>query len=188
MAHWTLAKALQTLRSQVDAAHPRRSKKSDGTIGDAKHSARKSDHNRNARGYVNAIDLTHDPAGGFDSYKFAEHLRNKRDPRISYVISNRRIFSSITAPWEWRKYNGANPHSQHVHVSVRQSGETNAGLWQMPPRVVAAGIADIPDRPVSPDSLPDATDVADRCYWEDVVDKGLEDDSGEVDESGAEGV
>ena len=183
MAHWTLAKALATLRSQVDSMYPKRSKRSDGSIGDAKHSARKSDHNRNVRGYVNAVDITHDPRGGFDSYKFAEHLRNTRDPRISYVISNGKIFSSSVAPWQWRKYNGANKHDHHVHISVRQTGETSGGLWQMPPRVTAAqGFAAVPEVPPDADSLPDATDSEDRCFWEDVIDKGTEEDTGEVDQ------
>jgi len=119
MAHakWQLNPVLAKLREQVDAMAPRRSKKSDGTIGDAEHAARKSDHNPNEFGIVNALDLTHDPANGFDAGKFAEALRLSRDPRIAYVIWNRRIFSSTVQPWIWRKYNGA-PHDHHVHVSV----------------------------------------------------------------------
>lgn len=115
---WRLAKSLETLRSQVNTAAPRRKKTSDGTIGDQAHAARVSDHNPNRAGVVQALDLTHDPAGGFDSYKFAETLRQNKDPRVKYVISNGRIFSSITQPWVWRSYSGSNPHSAHVHVSV----------------------------------------------------------------------
>jgi hypothetical protein len=72
-------------------------------------------------GVVSALDLTHDPKNGFDSYAFAEHLRRTKDPRIKYVISNRRIFSSVTRPWEWRKYTGSNGHTSHVHVSVHMA-------------------------------------------------------------------
>ena len=47
-------------------------------------------------GVVSAIDITHDPKGGFDSYAFAEWLRTKKDKRIKYVISNKRIFLRIS--------------------------------------------------------------------------------------------
>lgn len=117
---WRLAKALEHLRDQVNAKYPGRSKASDGTIGDTAHSARKSDHNPDAGGVVRALDLTHDPRNGFDSYKFAEHLLHVQDPRLSYVISNGKIGSGPRgpSPGVWRKYTGANPHDHHVHISV----------------------------------------------------------------------
>ncbi len=40
-----LSKSVVQLREQADDAYPDRDRKSDGTIGDAKHSTRKSDHN-----------------------------------------------------------------------------------------------------------------------------------------------
>jgi hypothetical protein len=121
------------LRSQVDAAHPNRATFNDGWIGDAAHQARKSDHNPNAAGVVQALDLSHDPAHGFDSYAFAELLRQKRDPRIKYVISNGRIFSSAVSAWQWRKYTGADSHSHHVHVSASDSPSLydNGAMWDI---------------------------------------------------------
>lgn len=113
-----IAKSLATLRTQVNAALPKRSKSSDGWLGDQAHAARKSDHNPNSAGVVQAFDITHDPAGGFDSYAFAEHMRLQRDSRIKFVISNGRIFSSTEKPWQWRKYSGSNRHDRHVHISV----------------------------------------------------------------------
>jgi peptidoglycan hydrolase-like protein with peptidoglycan-binding domain len=125
MADWRLAHSLEKLRAQVNAARPNRSKSSDGSIGDAAHASRSSDHNPwisdGSMGVVSAIDITHDPKGGFDSYAFAEWLRTHKDKRIKYVISNRRIFSSVTSPWTWRPYSGSNPHDHHVHVSVQSS-------------------------------------------------------------------
>ncbi len=119
---WRIAKSLLTLRDQVNAAHPDRRKENDGTIGDAAHASRTSDHNPWVRdddmGIVTAMDITHDPAHGVDTYAMAEIMRQNRDPRIKYVISNHRIFSSQSSPWQWRTYNGANPHDHHVHVSV----------------------------------------------------------------------
>lgn len=115
---WRVAKSLETLRSQVNAMAPGRDTSSDGTIGDLSHQGRKSDHNPDADGVVTAMDITHDPAHGVNAGELAEMLRLSQDPRIKYVISNRRIVSSKNSPWQWRDYNGANAHTKHVHVSV----------------------------------------------------------------------
>jgi hypothetical protein len=64
------------------------------------------------------MDITNDPSHGVDSEKLAESLIASRDPRILYVISNRKINSSVKSPWQWRAYNRSNPHDHHVHVSV----------------------------------------------------------------------
>ena len=115
---WRLAKSLGVLRDQVNSLYPNRSKVNDGTIGDASHSATVSDHNPNADGVVTAMDITHDPSHGLDAGKLAEILRLNKDHRIKYIISNRRIASSLVSPWVWRPYNGVNPHEEHVHISV----------------------------------------------------------------------
>lgn len=126
---WRLAEALVKLREQVNALAPRRSKASDGTIGDVAHAGRKSDHNPDARGIVCAIDITHDPAGGMDAGQLAETLRLRRDRRIKYVIFNKRIFSSAVSAWEWRPYTGANAHKKHVHISVMTDAVNDALPW-----------------------------------------------------------
>lgn len=115
---WRLAGSLVTLRTQINAEWPTRSRVSDGTIGDAAHRARKSDHNPNSAGVVCAMDITHDPQSGADMKLLAESLRASRDPRIKYVIWNERIFSSTNTPWQWRTYSGSNPHTKHLHLSV----------------------------------------------------------------------
>jgi len=119
---WRVAGALKRLRQEIDLLAPGRSKASDGSIGDAQHAASTSDHNpwvvADGMGVVTAIDITHDPAQGCDCALLAERLRQARDPRIKYVIWNRRIFSSVRQPWVWRSYSGANPHAHHIHVSV----------------------------------------------------------------------
>lgn len=122
MATWRLAKGLEQLRSQVNARWSNRSKASDGSIGNAEHSARTSDHNPDTDGVVKAIDITHDPLHGFDSYAFADMLLKNRDVRIKYLISNKRIASGDAGPqpWVWRKYTGANPHDHHCHISIKK--------------------------------------------------------------------
>ena len=120
---WRAAESLKRLREQVDARWPSRSKASDGSIGDAAHAARTSDHNPWIRvagvGVVSAIDITHDPVNGPDGLVLSELLIT--DPRIKYLIWNHRIWKSRTGQWE--PYRGVNAHTHHVHVSVRSEIE-----------------------------------------------------------------
>lgn len=114
------AKSLDTLLRQVNEMFPGRSKDSDGWIGDPLHAARASDHNPNEHGVVCAYDFTHDPSHGLDSEKLAETIRLSGDPRLGYVISNRKISNPLIGGGIWRQYTGLNPHDHHVHVSVKQ--------------------------------------------------------------------
>lgn len=124
---WRLAKSLETLRAQINTMFPSRAKASDGTIGDAAHASRDSDHNPwvkdGAMGVVTALDITCDAGDGADTEALAETLRLQRDPRIKYVIYDKRIFSACPAhgkpAWTWRRYTGRNPHTKHFHVSVQ---------------------------------------------------------------------
>jgi len=114
-----VARSLRTLYGEIDALAPQRDKRDDGTIGDARHRARKSDHNPDAQGIVRALDVTHDPAHGCDAGKIAEALRLAQDARIKYVIWARRIFyASGTQPYRWQRYSGSDPHTGHFHISV----------------------------------------------------------------------
>lgn len=114
---WRVANSLIKLRDQVNGAYPARSKASDGTIGNAAHAATASDHNPNAQGVVCGMDLTNDPAHGFDAHALAEKLRTHRHPALKYLISNKRIAGAWTG-WKWVAYTGINPHDKHIHVSV----------------------------------------------------------------------
>jgi hypothetical protein len=135
---WRVAGSLLALRKQVNEKYPTRAKAADGTIGDEAHASRASDHNpwikEGEMGIVSGMDITHDPAHGVDSYKLAEQLRVSRDPRLKYVISNGRIFSSLVSPWVWRKYNGSNKHSHHVHISVKETKKfyDDPAPWEVP--------------------------------------------------------
>jgi beta-lactamase superfamily II metal-dependent hydrolase len=136
---WRAAKSLITLRDQVNQRAPRRSKASDGTIGDAAHCQRTSDHNPWVRdgsvGVVTALDITHDPARGCDANTLAEAIRASRDPRVKYIIWNRRIANSAaiggSQPWQWRPYGGVNPHTRHVHISVKpdKASYDSTAVW-----------------------------------------------------------
>ena len=113
---WHLAPALDRLRDEVNAKWPNRSKASDGTIGDAAHSSRTSDHNPNSRRSVNAIDVT---AKGIDTDELIAAA--KRHPSVRYIIFNRRIMNRDIGNFRSRRYSGSNPHTQHVHISLYQS-------------------------------------------------------------------
>jgi Putative peptidoglycan binding domain len=137
--NWRVAKSLLRLREQVNIAAPNRDKSSDGTIGDAAHASRSSDHNpwvtEGGIGVVTAMDISNDPSHKVVSGDIAETLRKSRDSRIKYVISNKRIFSATSRPWEWRPYTGPNPHIAHVHISVNSAKKYYDDVkdWTLPP-------------------------------------------------------
>ena len=124
-----LARSLVQLRNEVNSRWPRRSMASDGWIGDAAHSARKSDHNPdwgapgNRRGVVRALDIT---TRGIDVDLLLKHTTN--DSRVAYVIYNRRIYTHSRG---WYRYTGSNPHTNHVHISIAHTptAENNTKLW-----------------------------------------------------------
>ena len=124
---YRLAKALVTLRAQINEMSPNRDKESDGWIGNAEHASRNSDHNpwvrHHGEGIVTAIDIDHDPSEGVDGLELRDQLIKSRDKRIKYIIWNRRIANRDpiggAAAWAWRPYTGSNPHDHHAHISVR---------------------------------------------------------------------
>lgn len=139
---WREAKSLLALREEVNTKYPNRSTVSDGTIGDAGHATRDSDHNpwvidNTGIGVVTALDLTHDPASGADMDELAHVLASQRDHRIKYIIRRRKIARSYDKPgilaWSWADYTGTNPHITHMHVSVlpEQSLYDNTSTWNL---------------------------------------------------------
>lgn len=123
-ADWRVAGSLEQLRSQLDELAPERSKASDGAIGDEDHRNRSSDHNPHfalaGMHYVTARDFTDDPDSGLDCDELAAALVRGADQRLKYIIWDRRILAGGggPSPWRWRPYNGANPHTHHLHLSV----------------------------------------------------------------------
>ena len=115
-----LCKAGIQLREQVDDMYMDRDRKSDGWIGDTRHSARKSDHNPDKNGIVRALDLDADlGAHKEEAYALVEKIRKcakRGDKRIKYIIYDGKIMSPIMN-WKRRKYRGANPHRSHFHIS-----------------------------------------------------------------------
>lgn len=148
------AKSLIKLLDQINAAFPHRGKASDGLIGDKAHQAegKASDHNPwviddHGIGVVRALDITHDPKHGCDTYALADRLRQARDSRVTYIISDRRITGTnhrnADGTWRWDHYDGDDPHTGHMHVSVSTTQRLYDGTaswagvaaakWLLPP-------------------------------------------------------
>lgn len=170
---WYIAKSLEVLRAQLNERAPNRSKVSDGGIGDAAHSARTSDHNPTSAGQVCARDFTNDPAGGMAGQWLADTLVASRDPRIKYIIWNRRILDTRPGmkPWTWQPYSGTNDHTHHVHVSVFAGvlGD-DARRWNL------GGPADQGDdvTPEQMNQLLDAINGVPKAVWNEPVQNALD--------------
>lgn len=145
---WRVAKSLEVLLKEINTAAPDRSKASDGAIGDKAHQDSDSDHNPNNSDVVCARDFTHDPSAGANMHEFAEYLRDQPHKTVKYIIWNKRIWSKARAGDGWRDYNGSNPHTKHMHVSV---GVGSDGQSRQPYDDTAPwGIADIEQTPQQP--------------------------------------
>lgn len=121
-----VAPAAQSILNQASALWPRRSKASDGTIGDKAHRLRRSDHNPDRTGVVLAADLTHDPRNGVDAHAWARWLATRNDRRVKYIISNGQVWYPRKG---WRKYRGSNKHTKHVHVSINKPYQNDTSPW-----------------------------------------------------------
>lgn len=167
---WRLAGCLRDLLDEVNAAHPGRSTKHDGTIGDEAHAARTSDHNPD-RGVVEAVDITAEAW----TEALADRLRalgRAGDPRMAggYVIFRRRI-ASPRQDWAWRKYTGSNPHEAHLHVSCTDDPDhyDAPGAWLEPPRRRAEPVASRSETrtavPTEGETMYLAQDTITKGYW-----------------------
>lgn len=165
-----LSKCAIQLREQIDDTFPDRDRSSDGWIGDARHSARKSDHNPDVSGWVRAIDVDRDLSGKAKPDlmpDLADQIRifAKRDPskRISYIIFNGKIASPILR-WKWRKYTGINQHHNHCHISFTKEADTNSKFLQIPMIGGSLNERVTESIKVVGKSLPSISDLA-VCRW-----------------------
>jgi hypothetical protein len=134
MKPW-LSKSAETLRRQINSTFADRDKRSDGWIGDSRHSATKSDHNPSLpSGVVRAIDIDIDLGGpANNAHYLADQLRllGKTDKRLAYIIFNHKIASPVLF-WKWRKYKGINPHTSHIHISFTALGDQDKRKFKLP--------------------------------------------------------
>lgn len=139
---WRLARSIDVLRAEANAANPARDHSSDGTIGDTRHAIEgTSDHLPlivvGGRGVVRALDLDVDGLDLPAAFERARALAHAgKLPQLLYLILNGRI----TAPdfSRWLAYKGDNPHVKHGHVSVSRDPArfdlaTPWGIFTAPP-------------------------------------------------------
>jgi hypothetical protein len=142
--------ALAVLR-QATALKPKRKKASDGLLPSAAHlkASPNSDHNTGL-----AVDLTHDPKHGIDCAEIFQKL--KEDERVSYLIFNKKIWSRQYAKSGNRPYSGSNPHTSHLHISIKpdMANDTSPWFWWMnQPKIinqVKAAVAAVPVKKAYP--------------------------------------
>jgi hypothetical protein len=138
------------LAQELNDVYDLRDKSSDGTIGDAAHASRKSDHNPwvkdgNGVGVVRARDIDEDldgntAPGTYDAKSLFDKLlalAKAGDPRLNgggYLIYEGHIYSEKNN-WAARPYTGANAHKQHVHVSfsLNAKGYDSNKSWGLRP-------------------------------------------------------
>lgn len=135
MADWHVDRGLETLVTQEKQKHPGMVV---GTIAGGGHTTTNTDHvpdpddKADPHG-VDAADFMIGPHfTAADAESLFQALLSHRDPRIAYVIHNRRIFSSTVSPWIVRKYTGtSNPHTIELHISVNDKHVRGNSPWDL---------------------------------------------------------
>lgn len=138
---WRKALSIEQLFDEANEACPSRNKASDGTIGDAAHASRSSDHNPwviddRGVGVVRAADVTHSPDHGVDGDVLVQRVAALlgKHPALgsgAYVIWEARIISTDRLSEGWRPYPGSNEHRAHFHISVAtaRAGYDSTARW-----------------------------------------------------------
>lgn len=160
---WRNCKASITLANEINARWPKRDHESDGTIGDAAHASRKSDHNpwvidAAGIGVVRARDLDEDLDGNkgngyMDAKVVFDHLlalARAGDDRLNgggYLIYEKKIYSERNN-WQGRDYTGSNDHDHHLHISfsLNAAGYDSTAPWGLFP----VGASQQPTTPEGP--------------------------------------
>lgn len=159
MAAWVLVPCLYALRAEVNTLAPNRDKRSDGTIGDARHQKHVSDHNDDEIGKVpvkdadnvhevHALDLDADlrepglTMGTVIAF-IVDRCRTGEEKRLTNIIWDRTIWSADNG-WKPRVYKGDNPHTEHAHLSASYNTryEASTASWHLEDIPVALTEAD----------------------------------------------
>lgn len=168
---WFLNNFLTSWRNAVNRKFVKRSKTSDGTIGDLRHQAESfSEHNPDRDGSVDAWDMDVNLQGSSNQTGSAAELKEvellikafQRLPESQLWIHNRVIANRDIGNWQRRPYHGVNPHDHHVHWQSRSSMEKVAVKANVledivvdainnPIRLVSHSTSTIPAWPTSPD-------------------------------------
>lgn len=120
-----LAASLKRLFGELDVIWPGRDRRTDGWIRWPKDGISVG-HNPDSKGCVHAIDVDKD---GIDQMWIINNIY-KNTNVLWYVIWNRGIWSNT---WGFTRhdYTGSNPHTDHMHIEIRQTStaENWSGSW-----------------------------------------------------------
>jgi hypothetical protein len=142
MSTWRLNTFLTTWRTSVNKHYPRRTKLSDGTIGDTAHQAESSsEHNPDPDGSVDAWDCdvnllgSSNPLGSTLEVAAMRGLlaEFQKQPQAQLWIFQRKIANRDVGNWKIRVYTGPSPHDHHCHFQSRQSQETRPYTGEVVP-------------------------------------------------------
>lgn len=165
---WRLVPAGVTLREQVNARWPNRDKASDGTIGDAAHQGRPSDHNPDADGWVHAIDIDEDLGEPGAMRALADELvalarRGEDGGRLKNLVYEGQVASGTYAStyWQWR--GSGYGHEHHLHISFTDAAERDGSPF--PLDILGA------DMPLSDDDINRIADAVWRKAFREYIDE-----------------
>jgi hypothetical protein len=129
---WYLNKFLTSWRDAVNNQFPKRTKLSDGTIGDQAHQAESSsEHNPDADGSVDAWDCDLNLLGSSNQLGSPAEVADMRkliaefqkQPQAQLWIFQRQIANRDVGNWKVRPYTGASAHDHHCHFQSKPTKE-----------------------------------------------------------------
>lgn len=144
---WYLNRFLTSWRDAVNAKYPKRTKRSDGTIGNAAHQAESfSEHNPDKDGSVDAWDMdvnllgSSNDTGSLEELAAIEALKAdfERQPGAQLWIHRGQIANKDIGGWRRRDYHGANAHMHHVHWQSDGDGERKPMVGSLDDEIVDA--------------------------------------------------
>jgi hypothetical protein len=138
-----LCRAGVTLRKQIDDKWPARDRRSDGWIGDSRHSQRRSFHNPDKHGVVYALDIDENMGRGKErngatARQFADELVTYAASnlpgakRILHVVYEDQVASGTYRRWFWKWRGKGYGHTGHIHITFTPAADTNDGLFPLP--------------------------------------------------------
>jgi hypothetical protein len=80
---------------------------------------------------VSINDKTQNIKATFDDSDIVLICKSGVEKRISYIIFDGKIYSSILN-WKPRKYTGANKHNCHAHFSFKATADNDGAFFQVP--------------------------------------------------------
>lgn len=144
--NWYLNRFLSSWRDAINKRYPKRTKGSEGTIGDARHAASYSEHNPDKDGSVDAFDMDVNLNGAPNDEGDAAELKEierlkaefERQPSAQLWIHRGQIANKDIDNWRRRKYTGPNKHMRHVHWQSDADGERKPMVGSLEDDVVDA--------------------------------------------------